>query len=215
MPMLQGPFRSRQNIILASASPRRQQLLSSLGLDFEVRPSRMTEDPPGPGEDPTEFVVRNARLKASDKADAKHGAVVLGADTVVVQDDRILGKPENPSESQRVLELLSGKTHAVITGCCLRQIPDGLEQTFHVRTDVRMAHTSPAFLRSYIATGEGTDKAGGYAIQGVGAFLVEAIHGSYTNVVGLPLTEVCRSLLELGAIRCAEPEEIASPQSSG
>lgn len=206
--MPQGPFRSLTPLVLASASPRRQRLLASLGLDFEVHPSRITEAPPAENADPGAYTAENASLKAAETSRHCRGHLVLGADTVVVCDGRILGKPVDEADAVSTLERLAGRTHEVVTACCLLRQADGAERRFQVRTRVSLSRPDAEQLRSYAATGEPMDKAGSYAIQGIGAFLVREIHGSYTNVVGLPLQEVCQALLELEAIRPADPEEL-------
>jgi len=206
--MVQGPFRNLERIILASASPRRQKLLASLGMAFEIQPSLVSEPPPAPGSDPVEHTMANACLKAEDIAGRAGSGIIIGADTVVVLEGEILGKPADSADALETLKRLSGQTHEVITGCCLIRAGGQSIRSFHVRTSVSMDRTPPALLHSYVATGEAADKAGSYAIQGVGAFLVREINGSYTNVVGLPLNEVCLALLAAGAIRYATPDEL-------
>ncbi|MFO7155798.1 MAG: Maf family protein [Pseudomonadota bacterium] len=189
--------RSIRGFILASASPRRQQLLASAGLDFEVEPSRAVEEHV-PGEDPAHAAMRLARAKAFDVFARRPGSLVLAADTVVAVDDRILGKPKSPAEAEKMLELLSGRAHRVVTGVCLLG-PDR-DETFHVSTEVVFRPLGAEEIRAYVKTGEPMDKAGAYAIQGGAAGFVREIHGSYTNVVGLPLAE-CLERLRSGAHR--------------
>ena len=176
--------------ILASASPRRRELLGQAGFTFEVVPADVSEVQQ-PGEDPIHFVTRLAREKAESVA-ATHAltpdTLVLGADTIVVVDEEILGKPKDEADAGRMLRLLSGKTHQVITGVCLakgRERQRAAEVTF-----VRFNTLSDPEIDAYVATGEPLDKAGAYAIQGRAGRWVPRIHGCYFNVVGLPLALV-------------------------
>ena len=194
-----GPFTAASPIVLASGSPRRSQMLSDLGLDFTVQPSAIEEPPPDLNEKPQEYVLRMAEIKTLDVAQHHKGLTVLGADTIVVLDNRIMGKPKSKLDALEMLSALSGQTHQVITGFCLI-MPDGSRFTKAVSTDVDMRHSTEGELMAYIETGEPMDKAGAYAIQGIGTFLVTAIRGSYTNVVGLPLARVLEVLLSFGII---------------
>jgi septum formation protein len=188
-----------QLIILASASPRRQELLSSAGISFEVLPSEVDEEFQE-GEAPEEYVARLARRKA-EKAGEKHkDRWALAADTVVVIDGRILGKPGGRQEAKEMLGMLSDQEHRVITGFCLSRGDSGKSREGTVTTRVRFKNLSSREIDWYLDTGEPFDKAGAYAIQGKAAFMVKEIRGSYTNVVGLPLTEVIEALQELGAV---------------
>jgi septum formation protein len=169
-------------IILASASPRRIEMLRSLGLRFEAAPVTVDEAP-SPGESPAEHVYRLSRTKALAVEDSD-AEVVVGCDTVVVVDGEILGKPADTKDAGRMLRLLSGKTHAVVSGVALRggTLVTGIastEVTFDVLTDRQVDW--------YLATGEAMDKAGAYGIQGFAGLFVTGIKGSYANVVGLPL----------------------------
>ncbi|MEF8823826.1 MAG: Maf family protein [Desulfohalobiaceae bacterium] len=195
-----GPFRSRKDIVLASASPRRQELLQRLGLDFLVRISDAREpDWTENAESPENFVLSAARSKAeSVLPDLPHG-VVLAADTVIALDGNVLGKAESREQALSILQRLAGRTHTVLTGCCLAD-KHGHEETFVVGTDVAMPALEESTLRAYVDTGEYEGKAGAYAIQGVGSFLVRGISGSYTNVVGLPLQEVLFCLQRMEAV---------------
>ncbi|MUM78145.1 septum formation protein Maf [Pseudodesulfovibrio sp. F-1] len=195
-----GPFTSTVPIVLASASPRRRELLADLGLDFEVVPSRATEPAPLPGEKADDYAGRMARMKTMEVAERFPERTVLGADTIVVLGDRIMGKPSDPGNALSMLTALSGQTHQVISAFCL-MTPGRTPLTRAVTTDVDMRASTEAELRAYIATGEPMDKAGAYAIQGVGTFLVTAIRGSYTNVVGLPVARVLEALVEGGLVR--------------
>jgi septum formation protein len=194
-----GPFVSRESLVLASGSPRRRELLADLGLDFEVVPSRAEEPVPTPGEYPTEYALRMAKLKTMEVAARHPGRTVLGADTIVVLDSWIMGKPADETDALAMLNALSGRTHQVITAFCL-VLPNGETSSRFVATEVDMRTSGEAELKAYIATGEPMDKAGAYAIQGIGTFLVTAIRGSYTNVVGLPLARVLEELLTAGVI---------------
>ena len=202
--MKQGPFRTRRPLVLASASPRRQALLAGQGLHFEVVPSALKEPAPEAGEIPADYAARMARIKGEDIASRHPGKVILSADTIVVQDRNILGKPRDRAEAMAMLASLSGGWHEVVTGFCVLRDEDDLAVCRTVSTRVHMALNPHDMLAAYIATGEPMDKAGAYGIQGVGAFLVDEVQGSYTNVVGLPLRSVLNILLEIGAIGVAD-----------
>ncbi|MCG2741759.1 MAG: Maf family protein [Syntrophaceae bacterium] len=185
-------FRTQERLILASGSPRRRDFLSELGLAFEVRVTDIDETPLS-GEQPIAFVARLAQEKALavDLPDAW----VLAADTAVVVDGEILGKPGDEAEACAMLMRLSGRWHEVWTGFSLcRQATQEL-CTKTVCTRVRFLTLTPELCRAYVRTGEPLDKAGAYGIQGKGCFLVPEISGSYTNVVGLPMAEVLEALL--------------------
>lgn len=185
------------HLILASESPRRRELLATLGLPFEVRPSGIPEEfPPG---DPREGVTALALAKARAVARTVAAGVVLGADTAVVLEGTIFGKPEDAGDARRMLRALRGRRHEVITGLGLVEAPSGRVETATVVTGVRMASYDDATIEAYLATGEPFDKAGAYAIQGWGGRLVEAVEGCYTNVVGLPVTTT-RGLLTAWAL---------------
>ncbi len=193
-------------LILASASPRRRELLAQVGYQFEVRPAHIPEDPL-PGEDPIAYVTRLAREKAeavfgeltaegkragAERGDGQSPLVVLGADTTVTLDNAILGKPEDAADAARMLRLLSGRTHRVITGVAVATAE---------RTEVAAEATAVRFLTlsneeidAYISSGEPMDKAGAYAIQGGAARWIPRIEGCYFNVMGLPLALVCGML---------------------
>jgi septum formation protein len=184
-------------IVLASASPRRQELLQNAGIDFVVRPANIDEVQL-PGEDPAGFAERMAR----DKARAVRGSVaenvILGADTVVVVGDQVLGKPSDPEDAGRMLRLLSGRRHFVITGVCL--IGPDFEDVRSERTAVHFTGLTDAEIRDYVASGEPMDKAGAYAIQGRASRWISKIEGDYSNVVGLPVDLVLRMLHEHGVL---------------
>jgi septum formation protein len=177
--------------ILASASPRRRALLTSAGVSFTVIPAD-TDETWLPGELPRAYVLRVARAKASAVAAHYSGARVLAADTTVAIEDRVLGKPVDAQHAAAMLGDLSGREHHVHTAVVLR---DGRHETHRiVTTRVRFRKLGLGDIQRYIDTGEPFDKAGGYGIQGEGGALVEVVHGSYTNVVGLPLLETLRLL---------------------
>lgn len=171
-------------IVLASGSPRRRQLLEMLRIPFEVRPSEI-EERPRPGEAPRDYVARVAREKAVAVARQAPGAVVLAADTEVVLDGEIFGKPASPAAAVAMLLRLQGRTHEVVTAVAVAR--DGrLEQALDV-SRVTFRPAERATLEAYAATGEPLDKAGAYAIQGLGAPLIERVEGDFFGVMGLPL----------------------------
>ena len=179
-------------IILASASPRRRDLLAELRVPFEVRPSDVDETPRR-GEKPEALVRRLARAKAMKTFAFQRASVVLAADTVVAIDDAVLGKPVDRDEAREMLQRLSGLEHRVLTGFCVVG-PGGEMEEAVVATRVRFRDLEAAEIEAYLDTGEPFDKAGAYAIQGGAAAFVAAIDGSYTNVVGLPQDEVAEAL---------------------
>ncbi|KAB2829355.1 MAG: septum formation inhibitor Maf [Candidatus Dadabacteria bacterium] len=190
-----------QRLVLASSSPRRKKLLESLGLSIEVIIPSADEDILG-GESPGEFASRVAFEKAASVSRGLDSdSVVLGADTIVVVDDTVLGKPLDENDAARMLGLLSGKEHYVLTAFSIVRPREELLHAEIVSTAVRVCELAASDIEGYIKTGEPMDKAGAYGIQGVGAFMVEGVTGSYTNVVGLPLPEVLRALTKLGAVR--------------
>lgn len=183
-------------LILASASPRRRELLGSLGLDFEVVVAGIDEKP-WDQEKPTSYALRNASEKAREVWQRRGGdALVLAADTIVVKDEHILEKPADADHAMTMLRQLSGRSHEVITGVCLLQARDGILREWGdaVRTAVHFRALSEDEMSAYVATGEPMDKAGAYAIQGGAAAFVDGYEGSYSNVVGLPLETVERLL---------------------
>lgn len=184
-------------VYLASASPRRRELLAQLGVDCRVVPASLDESRK-PGESPARYVRRLAREKAAASRLALGDVPepVIGADTAVVIDDRILGKPKDRDDAESMLLALSGRCHQVITGVALLG-PDGSADALS-RSRVRFRELSPAEARAYWDTGEPADKAGAYAIQGLGAVFVESIQGSYSGVVGLPLFETAQLLAGFG-----------------
>jgi septum formation protein len=209
-------------IVLASASPRRQELLRSAGIPFTVQPADIDETP-HEGESPRNCAQRLAREKALYVFKSRPGEWVLGADTIVVIDEAILGKPRDQNDAARMLRLLSGRTHRVITGVCLggdklvrgqwsaasdakpleteeRELRTWVEDARSETTLVTMGDLSDAEIRSYVATGEPMDKAGAYAIQGIASRWIPHIEGDYSNVVGLPVALVYRMLMERSLI---------------
>jgi septum formation protein len=196
-------------LVLASASPRRRELLTQAGFTFEVHPAHIPEDP-NPNEDPIAYVIRLAREKAeavfaeitnataSEERASAPPQVVLGADTTVTLDNQILGKPENEADAARMLRLLSGRTHRVITGVAV--VTAQRTEVAAEVTGVRFLTLSDEEIAAYVATGEPMDKAGAYAIQGRAARWIPRIEGDYFNVVGLPLALVS-TLLETSATR--------------
>lgn len=186
---------ARGPLVLASASPRRLDLLRLAGLDPVVMPADVDETPVQ-GEDPAALVVRLARDK-SCAIRPPAGAWVLGADTTVVVDGQALGKPADVQDAVRMLERLRGRTHRVSTAVAVRQPDGGLVETV-VTTEITMASLSDAAIAAYVETGEPLDKAGAYGIQGRAAAFVSRVDGSWTNVVGLPLVETLDLLRDAG-----------------
>lgn len=186
-------------IVLASASPRRAELLASAGLSFVVVPSGVVEERV-PGEPPELFVRRLAAAKARDVAGARQEGFVLAADTEVVLDGEVLGQPRDDGDARAMLARLSGRVHDVLTGYEVYDVAARRGEGGVVRTRVEFAPLTRAEIEAYVATGEPRGKAGGYAIQGRAAGMIRRIDGSYTNVVGLPLREVLETLTRMGAL---------------
>lgn len=182
--MIRSIPRLPEQLVLASASPRRRDLLAGLQLDFAVRSAEIDESALT-DELPEDHVLRLARAKA--QAVARPGELVLAADTVVVLEGRILGKPADPADAQQMLSSLAGREHDVYTGVALFEPDRDTLVSATDRSEVRIAALDEDEISWYVSTGEPLDKAGSYAIQGLGALFVEAIVGNYTNVVGLPL----------------------------
>ena len=181
-------------VILASASPRRRELIENLKIDFEAKTADCVEEVI-PGEHPGDTVMRLSATKARWIAEREsEPSIVIGADTVVAIDDKILGKPADESEAAEMLRALSGRTHTVYTGITV--IGSGKTVSEYVATDVTFYKLSERQIENYIATGEPMDKAGAYGIQKYGSLLVEGIHGDYFNVVGLPVSRLSRILSE-------------------
>ncbi len=175
-------------LILASNSPRRRELLRNAGIDFDVVPSGVEEGPPAFDEFPEQYAQRLAREKALSVASkVEAGRIVLAADTIVVSGDLILGKPSGPLDATRMLRRLSGQTHRVVTAICLIEAPNSVLALDHESTLVTFRELTEDEIRAYVESGEPFDKAGGYAIPGLGSRFIVHISGCYFNVVGLPV----------------------------
>ena len=177
--------------VLASSSPRRRDLLKLLCSNFEVFPSQIDEERQ-PGESPIQMALRLAREKAIAVLPSRPRSVIIGADTIVVCDEHILGKPGNMEEARSMLKRLSGRSHEVITGVCV--VKSDVMVVESARTIVRFSPLTDQEIEDYLLTGESFDKAGGYASQGKAARFVEGIEGCYFNVVGLPISLLYRIL---------------------
>lgn len=182
-------------LILASASPRRAELLTAAGFDFEIAPVNLDERP-RPGETAEAHVKRLAEEKAAAALQQHPDAVVVGADTVVVVDNRMLGKPASRQDAEGMIRSLAGRTHEVLTGVCVRRA--GHTASHVERTTIQLARLDEEEIVWYVASGEPADKAGAYAIQGLASRFIEEIRGSYSNVVGLPVAAVYRLLRAVG-----------------
>lgn len=196
----------RPRIILGSSSPRRKDLLATVRIPFEViKPE--TPEIPLPGENPSDYAARNAREKSewvetrllALPADRRpeSGWIVITADTIVVLDDKILEKPRDPAHAVEMVQSLAGRVHTVVSGVMIRAVgkPGAHEPVaFVTTTEVRIKPLSAVEVQAYVATGEPLDKAGGYAAQGIGSYMVHSINGSYANVVGLPVADVVERL---------------------
>jgi septum formation protein len=190
---------NNSSLILASKSPRRRYLLEQAGLEFSVIPSNFKENSLSLSS-PESYVRRLAEAKAKDISQKYPESWVIGADTIVFIDNAMLGKPHTRPEAHEMLRRLSGKTHQVLTGYCI--CCEAMDRLFSetIITDVCFKELTKLQINWYIDSGEPFDKAGAYAIQGIGTFLVKRIHGSYTNVVGLPICEVMDFLLYEGVV---------------
>lgn len=185
-------------LILASASPRRAEILRAAGIAFSVLSSAVDETLI-PGETPNEMVRRLALAKADLVAARAIGpAIVIAADTTVALDGTIMGKPRTSDDARQMLEKLSGRTHSVITGVALIRLPDVERREFIETTQVHFAPLSEDGITKYLASGEPFDRAGSYAIQGLAGRFIPNIDGCYFNVVGLPLARLCKELADLG-----------------
>ena len=187
---------SESILVLASSSPRRRELLKWAGVTFKVSPGEVDESKKSK-ESPVEYVRRLALDKATEAAGRHPGRYILAADTVVVLDNLILGKPLDQNDARSMLSKLSGQYHRVITAFCLID-PNGVMLISHVETEVEFRSLSEDDIERYIDSGEVWDKAGAYAIQSQGAFLINRVSGSFTNVIGLPLPEVLEALSRNG-----------------
>jgi len=195
-----GIFYAARPLALASASPRRREMLRLLGLEFELLTPADAEPLPLPGEAAMDYALRAAKAKALAGAQARPSACVLGADTVVALEGEILGKPRDRRHALDMLLRLAGKSHVVISACCCL-LPDGTVRRTAGEARVHFFPWPQEVLAAYAATDEGLDKAGAYAVQGRGAFLAQGIEGSVSAVVGLPVTQLVLLLSELGVIR--------------
>ncbi|MRX71427.1 septum formation inhibitor Maf [Bacillus lacus] len=185
----------QQHLVLASGSPRRKEILENVGLSFTIAVSDI-EEIIEEGASPSEAVSSLAAQKAQSIADRFQHSFVIGADTVVVLDGVILGKPRDKEEAFSMLSGLSGSTHSVLTGVCLMQ--GSRTVSFYESTSVTFYELSETEIRSYIESGEPMDKAGAYGIQGLGSLLVKELHGDYFSVVGLPVARTIRELKKFG-----------------
>lgn len=187
-------------LILASASPRRQQFLNRLGLIFAVQPA-LIDETAWPGEAPVQFAQRMAMAKVESIATAHPEACIIAADTVVALGTTIFGKPAHQQEALTILKTLQGQTHLVITGLAVVCRQRAIEEATTVTSQVTFDTFSDPVLQAYIDSGDPMDKAGAYGIQGQGAFLVRSITGSWSNVVGLPVNTLVRTLLRLDLLQ--------------
>jgi len=190
-------------LILASSSPRRQQLIGLLGLPFRSQPSRVDESTPAqwsPERTVRELAYRKAAAawKQGQQDDRGESCIIIGSDTIVALDSQILGKPKDDEDAVRMLTMLSGARHSVYTGVCCIGVPDGKTAVDHRVTHVHMRKLTEEQIRRYVAKGESRDKAGAYGIQSLGGMLVDRIDGCYFNVVGLPLSLLATQLEAFG-----------------
>jgi nucleoside triphosphate pyrophosphatase len=186
-----------KKIVLASASPRRKELLEKLGLEFTVEPSNSDENIQ-PGVDPHELAKSLSREKARLVARNHRDALVIAADTFILLDGMVLGKPASETEARELLEEMNGRQHSVITGFTVMEAMSNKVISESVETEVYIRKMTLQEIDSYVKTGEPLDKAGAYAIQGLGSVIVERIEGDYFNVIGLPLSALAESLKEFG-----------------
>lgn len=189
-------MKGTKNIILASQSPRRSQLLKQINIPFTVQVSKVKEDMDSIEGTPEHKAQQLALMKARDVASTHKEGIIIGADTIVVLDNIIMGKPSGEKEAFLMLKRLNGRQHRVITGLAVIDAATGLTRVDHEVTLVSFKKVSDDVIKSYIATGEPYGKAGAYGIQGMGAVLVEKINGCYSNVVGLPLSKLSSMLEE-------------------
>ena len=194
------PVPGSQILVLASASPRRRELLAALGIRLRIEPSPAAEPVRRPGESAAAFVRRAARAKAGIVACRHKTGLVLGADTIVQVANRTLGKPASEEEARRMLRSLSGRWHEVFTGICLIDCASGRSRSGHACSRVHFRRLRRQEIDWYLATGEHRDKAGAYAIQGLASLFIDRIEGCYFNVVGLPVSLVCRRLREFSGV---------------
>lgn len=191
----------KQTLILASSSPRRQELIMSLKLPVHIHASDVdesVEEQWSPEEIVEQLAYRKAAETAQQLKSAHNSGIVIGSDTIVVLDGQILGKPIDAEEAKRMLQKLQGKTHQVFSGVACIDLASGIELIRHRMTRVSMKILTTSQINHYVQSGEPMDKAGSYAIQGLGALLIDQIEGCYFNVVGLPLSLLSDMLAELG-----------------
>lgn len=194
-----GPFQTSCPLVLASGSPRRREFLENLGLQFRVVSSDIPE-PPFEDEAPVDYALSMAEKKGTIISGMHPESWIISADTIVVTGKQVLGKPNTTEEAVSMLQSLSGQWHQVISAfCIMSQNSQAYKKS--VESRVKFKRLTAPEIKSYAATGECMDKAGAYAVQGIGAFMIEKIEGSYTNVVGLPLCELVDGLLSLGIIK--------------
>jgi len=187
--------KSQPKWILASASPRRSEILNRLGIKFRIDPSRIAEPARNPGESPPRYAIRVARLKAEAAARRYTSGLVLGADTIVVLGNSILAKPGTREEARSMLKRLSGRWHEVVSGVCLLDCATHRIRSTFGRSRVHFRRLSPAEIGWLLRTGEYRDKAGGYAVQGYASLFIDRIEGCYFNIVGFPIAafeRLCR-----------------------
>ena len=198
--LLDKPINRENPLILASVSPRRRDILTQIDIPFQSVGSRIDEAVQEKMR-PTDFACLMATRKAESAQKAYRRRWILAADTLVVINKRIFGKPRDAQDCRTMLTELSGKRHRVITGFCILEPSGNKSHLEAVSTRVHVKELSAMEIEAYIETGEPFGKAGAYAIQGIGAFMIEGIEGSYTNIVGLPVCEVVRALLACGALQ--------------
>jgi septum formation protein len=188
-------LRSKQKWILASASPRRSEILTRLGIRFRVDPSGVQEPERNPHENPAAYTVRVARIKAKETAKRHKSGLVLSADTIVVLGNKILAKPGSRKEARSMLQQLSGRWHEVLSGFCLLDCRQYRMHSSYSRSRVHFRRLSPSEIEWYLKTGEYRDKAGAYGIQGYASLFIDRIEGCYFNIVGFPIAafeRLCR-----------------------
>jgi septum formation protein len=187
----------KPHLILASSSPRRRELLASIGFSFDVIPSNVPEVR-SEDETPEEYVARLSREKARAVAASHPDRWVVAADTTVVLDDQLLEKPVDAEDAKRMLRTIAGHTHVVHTGVTLQRVEPHYADTHVCSSEVRILPLTESDIDWYVRTGEPLDKAGSYAVQGIGGMFIDSVHGSYTNVVGLPLALLFQMLRKAG-----------------
>ncbi len=187
----------QRSLVLISASPRRADLLRGVGLVFTVRPVDLDESP-GPGEAPGDLAERLARAKARAASKLPSPSLGIAADTVVALGGEVFGKPRDPVDARRMLRRLAGRTHEVTTAFALRALPEETIESERCVSRVCFAPMSEQEIDWYVDAGEGVDKAGAYALQGMGALFITAVQGSYSNVIGLPLEKLYPHLRRFG-----------------